>query len=40
MRKNDIRSYRADPRIAKKIQNWKAKTTFKKIRNWGIAKNN
>ena len=31
MRKNDIRSYRADPRLAKKILNWKAKTTFKKI---------
>ena len=31
MRKNDIQSYRADPRLAKKILNWKAKTTFKKI---------
>ena len=31
MRKNDIRSYRADPRLAKKILNWEAKTTFKKI---------
>ncbi len=31
MRKNDIRSYRADPRLAEKILNWKAKTTFKKI---------
>ena len=31
IRKNDIRSYRADPRLAKKILNWKAKTTFKKI---------
>ena len=31
VRKNDIRSYRADPRLAKKILNWKAKTTFKKI---------
>ena len=31
MRKNDIRSYRADPRLAKKILNWKAKATFKKI---------
>jgi len=31
MRKKDIRSYRADPRLAKKILNWKAKTTFKQI---------
>jgi len=31
MRKNDIQSYRANPRLAKKILNWKAKTTFKKI---------
>jgi len=31
MRKQDIRSYQADPRLAKKILNWKAKTTFKQI---------
>ena len=31
MRKKDIRSYRADPRLAKKILNWKAKTTLKQI---------
>ena len=31
MRKNDLQSYRADPSLAKKILNWKAKTTFKKI---------
>ena len=31
MRKKDIRSYQADPRLAKKILNWKAKTTFKQI---------
>ena len=31
LRKNDIRSYRADPRLAKKILNWRAKTSFKKI---------
>jgi len=31
MRKKDIRSYKADPRLAKKILNWKAKTTFKQI---------
>ena len=31
MRKQDIRSYKADPRLAKKILNWKAKTTFKQI---------
>jgi len=31
MRKNDIRSYRANPKLAKKILKWEAKTTFKKI---------
>ena len=31
MRKRDIKAYRADPRLAKKILKWKAKTTFKKI---------
>jgi len=31
MRKKDIRSYQADPRLAKKVLNWKAKTTFKQI---------
>ena len=31
IRKKDIRSYRSDPRLAKKILNWKAKTSFKEI---------
>ena len=31
MRKNDIKSYRADPRLAKKILNWRAKITFKQL---------
>ena len=31
IRRNDIRSYRSDPRLAKKILNWKAKTSFKQI---------
>ena len=31
IRKQDIRSYRADPRLAKKILKWRAKTTFKQI---------
>ena len=31
MRKKDIRSYQADPRLAKKVLNWKAKTTFKQM---------
>ena len=31
MRKKDITSYRADPKLAKKILNWKAKTSFKQI---------
>ena len=31
MRKQDIKSYQADPRLAKKVLNWKAKTTFKQI---------
>ena len=31
MRSNDIKSYRSDPRLAKKILNWKAKTSFKQI---------
>jgi GDP-D-mannose dehydratase len=31
IRWKDIISYRSDPRLAKKILNWKAKTTFKQI---------
>ena len=31
MRRKDIRSYQADPRLAKKILKWKAKITFKQI---------
>ena len=31
IRKKDIKSYRSDPRLAKKILKWKARTTFKKI---------
>ena len=31
MRKKDIISYQADPRLAKKKLNWKAKTTLKQI---------
>ena len=31
MRKKDITSYRADPKLAKKILKWEAKTTFKQI---------
>ena len=31
IRRQDIRSYRSDPRLAKKILNWKAKTSFKQI---------
>ena len=31
IRKRDIKAYQADPRLAKKILKWKAKTTFKKI---------
>ena len=31
MRKRDIRTYKADPRLAKKILKWKAKTSFKQI---------
>ena len=31
IRKKDIKSYRADPRLAKKILKWEAKTTFKQI---------
>ena len=31
IRMKDIRSYRSDPRLAKKILNWKAKTSFKQI---------
>ena len=31
MRKKDIKSYRADPKLTKKILKWEAKTTFKKI---------
>ena len=31
IRKNDIKSYRSDPRLAKKILKWKATTSFKQI---------
>ena len=31
MRKKDIKSYRANPKLIKKILKWEAKTTFKKI---------
>ena len=31
MRKKDITSYRADPKLAKKVLKWEAKTTFKQI---------
>ena len=31
IRRKDIRSYRSDPRLAKKILKWKAKTSFKQI---------
>ena len=31
IRKKDIKSYRSDPRLAKKILKWKAKTSFKQI---------
>ena len=31
LRKGDINAYQADPRLAKKILKWKAKTTFKQI---------
>ena len=31
MRKRDIRTYKADPKLAKKILKWKAKTGFKQI---------
>ena len=31
MRKRDIRTYKADPKLAKKILKWKAKTSFKRI---------
>ena len=31
MRKQDIRTYKADPKLAKKILKWKAKTSFKQI---------
>ena len=31
MRKQDIITYKADPKLAKKILKWKAKTSFKKI---------
>ena len=31
MRKRDIRAYKADPKLAKKILKWKAKTGFKQI---------
>jgi GDPmannose 4,6-dehydratase len=31
IRRKDIISYRSDPRLAKKILNWKAKTSFKQI---------
>jgi GDP-D-mannose dehydratase len=31
MRKKDIKSYRANPKLAKKILKWEAKTTFKQM---------
>ena len=31
MRKQDIRTYKADPKLAKKILKWEAKTSFKQI---------
>ena len=31
MRKRDIRTYKADPKLAKKILKWEAKTSFKQI---------
>ena len=31
MRKKDIKSYRSNPKLAKKIINWQTKTTFKQI---------
>ena len=31
MRKRDIRTYKADPKLAKKLLKWKAKTSFKQI---------
>jgi len=31
LRKRDIKAYQADPRLAKKILKWKAKTSFKQI---------
>ena len=31
MRKRDIKTYKADPKLAKKILKWKAKTSFKQI---------
>ncbi len=31
IRKKDIKSYRADPKLAKRVIKWKAKTTFKQI---------
>ena len=31
IRRKDIKSYRADPKLAKKILKWEAKTTFKQI---------
>ena len=31
MRKRDIRTYKADPKLAKKILKWKAKTSFEQI---------
>ena len=31
MRKKDVKSYRANPKLAKKILKWEAKTSFKKI---------
>ena len=31
MRKKDIKSYRSDPRLAKKVLKWKTKVTFEQI---------
>ena len=31
MRNKDIKAYQADPRLAKKILNWKTKTSFQQI---------
>ena len=33
MRKKDVISYKSEPKLAKKILHWRAKTTFKQIIN-------